>query len=144
MKFSKPLLYVSIAASLFSVACSKNMSPATGENNLTGGWQWVRSDGGFGYHIHDTPASTGKNIELRFSDADGYAFYTNGALTSQGTYKLEKKQCIHDKAVKTLINFSGADTDLMIEKMDGGTMELSDEHYDGIGSVYQRKASATN
>jgi hypothetical protein len=142
MKILKTLLYTLTIAAFFVTGCSRQTGQTLDGNGLVGTWQWVRSDGGFGYHIHDTPASTGKNIELKFLDNSRYAIYTNGAITSQGTYTLENKQCIHDHKAKTFINFSSAsDADMMIEKMEGGTLELSDEHFDGIGSIYQRKAS---
>ena len=84
---------------------------------LAGTWQWVRTDGEIGYHLHETPVSTGKNIDLKIGFDNKYYIYTNGYLTSEGTYLLETRKCIHDHTDKSFINFSSpTDYDLMVEK----------------------------
>jgi predicted protein tyrosine phosphatase len=120
--------------------CSKQADKATNKEGLVGTWQWVRTDGGFAFHIHETPITTGKNIDLKITSDKKYYIYTNGSLTSEGTYLPETRKCIHDFKDKTVINFSSpSDYDFMVEKVNKENLYLSDETYDGIGSGYKRK-----
>jgi hypothetical protein len=139
----KPLLIVGFSFLLMSHACHKEaISEECGtppvETSLTGTWKWVRTDGGFANNIHETPASTGKIIELTIQSNGMYAFTTNGVVTSAGTYHLQTRNCIHSSTQKTFINFSG-DTDLTIEKTTTVTeLWLSDDAYDGISIEYKK------
>lgn len=127
------------------ISCSKTgtaipVSPkgSTGEG-LAGTWNWVRTDGGIANNIHETPATTGKNIHLKITDNNQYFIYTNGTLTSQGTYTLETRSCIHDNVAKKFINFSIlTDEDMMIEIVDNLSLKLSDEANDGLEILYSR------
>jgi hypothetical protein len=119
--------------------CSKQTDTPNFQRSLIGTWQWVSTDGGIAFHIHETPASTGKNVDLKISSDGKYAIYTNNVLISSGSYVLDTRKCIHDHTDKTFINFS-SDYDFMVEKLDMGNLEVSDEAYDGIGSGYKRKS----
>jgi hypothetical protein len=119
--------------------CSKHLDKSTVKESLVGTWQWVRTDGGFAFHIHETPSTTGKTIHLKITSDGKYSIYSNGALTSNGTYTLETRQCIHDHTNKTFVNFS-SDPDFMVETIDNHNLEVSDEAYDGVGSSYKRKS----
>lgn len=139
MHFLKGFILTALIA-LRTTSCTKEEVEAPA-GNLAGVWEWVRSDGGIGNNIHYTPATTGKQVTLKLT-ADQYFFYSQGVLTSQGTYTLVTGTCIHDGKQKTLINFSGC-PDQMIHLLDASTLELSDEAHDGIGSQYKRaEASA--
>ncbi len=141
LKTMKKVIYflVTLLATVSITSCSKEVGKPTVEESLVGAWQWVRTDGGFAFHIHETPITTGKNIDLKITTNGKYSIYTNGALTSNGTYALEKRKCIHDHMEKTFINLS-SDDDFMIEKVDRENLEVSDEVHDGIGSSYKRKS----
>lgn len=121
---------------LLSITLSCEMEEVT-NTSLTGNWEWVRTDGGFAAHIHETPASTGKRIQLELRDDNSYFIYTDGQITSQGTYSLSYKICIHDHNEKQQITFS-SDQNLMIESIDSKLLHLSDEMYDGLGRLYTR------
>jgi hypothetical protein len=58
-------------------------------------------------------------------------------LTAQGTYRTEPRTCIHDHARKPFLVFSD-DPGMMVEKLDAGSLALSDESYDGVESRYKR------
>ena len=135
----KSLYLAAFCAVLLS--CSKRSDLSTIQNSgttLEGTWKWARTDGGIGNHIHETPASTGKNIDLVLTN-DHYSIYTNGSLTSQGVYTLESRNCIHDNTTKPVINFSSPeDADMMIETLNGLVMELSNDVYDGTKSIYSK------
>ncbi len=121
------------------LSCSKENTGEKTPADLAGSWTWVRTDGGIGNNIHDTPASTGKNIELVLSSDSKYSFYTNGILTSQGSFSLPAHNCIHDNNSKKVLDFSSpAATDLMIESNNGVTLIVSDEYLDGTISEFRR------
>jgi hypothetical protein len=121
------------------IACAKKAHPAkqVPDTGLAGTWEWERTDGGIGHHIHDTPQSTGKNRVLKLNADSTYTFYTNSVLTAQGTYRTEPRTCIHDHARKPFLVFSD-DPGMMVEKLDAGSLALSDESYDGVESRYKR------
>jgi hypothetical protein len=131
-------LLTSMAVISLAIGCSKSQEKSSMQENLAGTWQWIRTDGGIAAHIHNTPANTGKNVELKITADGKYAIYTNDILTAEGTYTLETKRCIHDHTDKTFINFS-SDQDLMVEKLTNDQLDVSDDAYDGFASVYKRK-----
>ena len=117
-------------------SCSDNNDSS--DKNLIGTWSWVRTDGGFAFHIHDTPTTTGKNIDLKFTSDGNYFYYTNGILSSQGTYQFSTQKSIVDGTYKKSILFS-AGGEMIITKLDNTNLELDDNNYDGIGSSYIKK-----
>jgi hypothetical protein len=141
LKTATFLLCISLAT-----ACSKRTHIQKSESNkaegLTGTWLWLRTDGGLGNHIHDTPATTGNNIDITFGSDSTYAIRKNGTLTESGTYSVKPKTCIHDKTEKPLIQFSSG-TGLMIELLDSGNLSLSDEAFDGVGRLYKRRQTGS-
>jgi hypothetical protein len=133
---------ISCTKQVQTIPDNSNGTPKPGGTGtaITGTWVWERTDGGFGNHIHDTPASTGKTIEFTLAADSSYTLFVNGTLTSTGTYSLAVRKCIHDNASKPVIGFSA--TSLvggMIEKADSTTLELSQDVYDGVSSQYRRK-----
>jgi hypothetical protein len=107
---------------------------------LTGTWEWIRTTGGIGAQIYETPSSMEKTVEWRFLHDMKYLRYENGVIQSQGTFSLTKKACIHSTQEKWFIDFSAdLDQDFMIEKLEDKTLETSDEVYDGVSSQFKRK-----
>ncbi|MEI6948881.1 hypothetical protein V9K67_16965 [Paraflavisolibacter sp. H34] len=130
---------------LLTVFCSKHNDQEPAADRINGNWEWVRTDGGIAHHIHETPRSTGRQIEVSLTTDRKYWIYTNGVLTARGTYTLEKKQCIHDRQLKPLIRFSSsADSVRMVETITPDTLLLSDEAYDGLTSQYRRVSPGGN
>ncbi|HYF32586.1 MAG TPA: hypothetical protein VD993_15785 [Chitinophagaceae bacterium] len=120
--------------SILAISCSKQHH----SGDLEGTWEWVHTAGGIVFQVH-TPASTGKKIDLKF-EGDKYYFYTNGAITSQGTFTLRTGNCIHDHEDKPIIDFSDPMIgDLMIEDPITDHLSLSDNAHDGTASLYKRK-----
>ena len=120
------------------VSCSDENTNITAEKNLVGTWSWVRTDGGFAFHIHDTPATTGKNIDLKYTSDGKYFYYTNGIVSNEGTYTFSTQKSIVDGTDKKSIVFS-ADGEMIIAQIDNTILHLDDNNYDGIGSSYIRK-----
>jgi hypothetical protein len=142
MKAKSLLPVIFILTSLLFISCQTENKILISDSGIVGEWEWIRTDGGFAYHIHETPASTNENIEWVFTDKKRYSIYINGTLTSEGTYSLTKRSCIHSQEDKSWIDFSSSsDQDMMIEKIDAEILELSDESYDGIGSQFKRKGA---
>lgn len=122
---------------LFLTSCTEQINSKNEVSTLTATWSWVSSSGGIaGTTIN--PTTTGKSIKLKISSDGNYTIYTNEKITSQGTYKLEIKKCIHDHTDKNIIVFSN-DSSMMIEKIDYINLFLSDEFYDGFTSTYIRQ-----
>lgn len=118
------------------VSCTDNNDSV--DKSLTGTWSWVSTDGGIAANIHDTPASTGNTIDLKFTSDNKYIYYTNGVLSSQGTYKLATQKSIVDGLNKNVIVFS-SNGEMMIEKIDNLNLEMSQNAFDGVRSSYIKK-----
>ncbi|HAO47750.1 MAG TPA: hypothetical protein PLZ45_15830 [Ferruginibacter sp.] len=135
----KPPFFILVCTLLAVSSCTKPAKDDTG-TGLAGDWDWVQTDGGIANHIHETPASTGKNIVLRISGNNSYQVITNGVITNQGTIDFTSQVCIHDNSSKKVIVFSNPlELPMMIEKPIGSTLELSDNANDGILVQYRRK-----
>lgn len=138
MKKISVLLFSVCMAGLFS-SCSKKDDIPVNDTSLAGTWRWTNTDGGIAAHIHDTPASTGKEVNLVLSNNNQYAFYTNGVLSSSGTFTILDRQCPHTGSSKQYIDFSDpADTDMTIETVVTSTLFLSDDFMDGTTSRFIR------
>lgn len=121
-------------------SCSKSNLLSTKQatdEGLAGTWQWLRTDGGIAFNVHDTPQSTGKEVVLQLGADGRFAYVVNNIETASGTYTLETRTCIHDGTQKTFVNLSGC-PGFMIEKLEAQRLETSDENYDGVGSEYAR------
>ncbi len=119
------------------VSCSDENTNIQAEKNLIETWSWVSSSGGIA-GTTETPASTGKNRDLKFTSDGKYFFYTNGVISSEGTYKFSTLKSIVDGTIKKSIIFS-AGGEMIIDKIDNTNLYLSDNYYDGFGSYYIKK-----
>ncbi len=138
MKFLENAPVIVLMSLVLFTGCAKHHE-STDQTDLIGSWQWVRTDGGIGNAIHDTPASTGKQVELHISAGNHYAIYTNGEITRQGTYQAVMRKCIHDHTPKRVLVFTNGAAEMMIEYKSNDTMAVSDDYHDGMGSLYIKK-----
>lgn len=107
---------------------------------MAGTWKWQSTLGGTANIVQETPATTGRNVNLALNSDLRYFIYTNGVLTSEGTYRIVTQNCIHDNTNKQVIDFSSpGDRDMMIEKMTSKQLELSDNTFDGALSSYTKQ-----
>ena len=127
------LVFIIVLATLFSCTKQAEVQPA-----YIGTWNWIRTEGGVAAQVHDTPASSGRAMELQLLSNGTYVYKTNGEITSSGTFRVEKRKCIHDHTQKDFLLFS-ADQGMMIESLAGSQLKLSDEAYDGLWSLYTHK-----
>ena len=136
--FNFPKVTVLLIVLPMLVSCaSQNTESPNNDQNMTGTWVWISSSGGIA-GTTNTPKTTGKNIDLKITTDSKYFIYTNGILSSQGTYNLETQNCIHDHTDKKVLIFSN-DESMMIEKIDTFNLFLSDENFDGFTNSYTRK-----
>lgn len=118
-------------------SCSVESSNTVVDKNLIGTWSWISSSGGIA-GTTNTPETTGKNIVLKFTSGGKYFYYTNGIISSEGTYIFSTQKSIVDHTSKKSIVFS-ADGEMVIEKNDNTNLYLSENYYDGFGSYYLKK-----
>ncbi len=121
--------------------CSK-YTPSSGRpGELAGTWNWLKTDGGIANHIHTTPASTGKTIQWKLTADGKYSILENGSLISQGNYTLSMAKSIRDNSEKKVIHFEGSqERDWMILQITQQQMEITDNNYDGVVSIFTRGA----
>jgi hypothetical protein len=144
MKNIRTLHLVIIVSAFVLFSCDERVETSGDYRALAGTWEWVRSDGGIAYNIHETPASTGENIEWKFASDRSYTIFVKDVLRSEGSYSLERKECIHSSAKKLMIHFSDPlQPDMMIESVNAGSLFLSDECFDGIASEFRHKSETS-
>jgi hypothetical protein len=134
-------VFTATLVALFFTACTKDneQDDKTVNDNLISSWQWVRTDGGVGDNIHETPASTGTSVVLIFTADHTFYEHANGTFRQAGTYKIEKQKCIHDHTMKSVIvTTPAAPSTMMIEYLRNDSLVLSDESADGVSSLYIR------
>jgi hypothetical protein len=56
------MVMISCRKQVQNIPDNSSGTPKSTITGIVGTWVWERTDGGFGNHIHDTPASTGKTI----------------------------------------------------------------------------------
>lgn len=119
----------------------KNQTHNTG---LTGKWEWTRTDGGFGFHIHETPSNSGNSYLLQISDGNTISIYANDIEIFSGTFKIEKRESIYSGEEEDYLKIIGDYhvSEIVISgiiKIEQNTLAISDNFYDGLGSYYIKK-----
>jgi hypothetical protein len=139
----KKILAIFILAICF-ISCNTNEETKINNSDLVGTWNWTGTDGGIAYHINDTPASTGKNIQFYLMKNYTYSITENENEISKGTYELTLKksiysgemepfiQCSENKSVQNVV-ING-----IITVYDTNKLDISDNNYDGIGSGFEK------
>lgn len=122
--------------------CDKEGEVVELNTELVGEWNWIGTSGGFAYHIHTSPETTGKSIQVIFSDNFECIIIENENVTFSGSYDLSLKESIHSHELKTNIslqeNFANSNIVLngIIVAMKNDTLSISDNYYDGVGSSF--------
>lgn len=118
-------------------SCAKNAALSSRDAAILGSWTWSQTDGGIANNIHDTPGTTGKTIQWTFSNNLSYAIYENGILQTKGNYHITNEKSIYDGDEKPVINFDSGMRRIIL-KVDGTTLEVGDNAYDGTTSLFTR------
>jgi hypothetical protein len=128
---------MSMLFSLLLISCSKDEFSKV-KSELYGDWEWQETTGGI-MGVLETPASTGKTMMLRFTSDQKYSLFSNGALTSEGTFSIRKERSIVDQTDKPVIVFSPSPwSDMMIMELSDNRLWLFENVYDGFNHVYVR------
>ncbi|WP_417799897.1 hypothetical protein [Tenacibaculum sp.] len=135
----KNLLYI-FAFTLISCASSqiKNID----NSDLVGTWNWTNTDGGFGNHIHKTPESLGKKVQLILEKNYQFSIFEDGEEILKGTYTLTMKKAIYSNKEERFLQLSkdhqisGIILSGIIRIVKPNTLEISDNNYDGLGSMF--------
>ncbi|GFD78221.1 MULTISPECIES: hypothetical protein [Tenacibaculum] len=135
----KTLLYIFAFA---LISCASTQINKIDNSDLVGTWNWTNTDGGFGNHIHKTPETLNKNVQLTLLKNNQFSISKNDSLISKGTYTLEMKKAIYSNKQERFIQlsndqqFSGIVLSGIIRLIKPNTLEISDNNYDGLGSRF--------
>ncbi|AZJ32958.1 MULTISPECIES: hypothetical protein [Tenacibaculum] len=135
----KTLLYIFAFA---LISCASTQINKIDNSDLVGTWNWTNTDGGFGNHIHKTPETLNKNVQLTLLKNNQFSISKNDSLISKGTYTLEMKKAIYSNKQERFIQlsndqqFSGIVLSGIIRFIKPNTLEISDNNYDGLGSRF--------
>ena len=114
------------------------------DDTIAGQWNWVRTDGGIAFHIHETPESTGKSVRLILTENNKFALIENNTEVLSGTYKLFLKNSIYSGDQEPFIELSEQDQiqavvlNGIVQIISADTLTISDNMYDGVGSTFTR------
>ena len=123
-----------IAVTVF-VACGTREDELSNEQ-FVGTWNWATTTGGIG-NINDTPASTGIQRTIPFTDTYIYTVKENGASVSEGTYNILKEVTPTEHKEKLFIDFSNY-PDVFVDGIDASNLYLNDHTADGYAYHYKK------
>ena len=117
------------------VACGTREDELSNEQ-FVGTWNWAATTGGIG-NINDTPASTGIQRTITFTDTYTYTVKENGATVSEGTYNLLIEVTPNEHKEKLFIDFSNY-PDVFVDGIDASNLYLGDHTADGYSYHYKK------
>lgn len=125
------------------ISCEKDNNSLQTNSGLTGTWEWIRTDGGFAFHIHESPSTTGNTYLLKFTDESKIVICENEQEIFSGDYTIEKEKSIYSGEMEDYIRVAG---EYQIQNIvingiitiEQNSLSISDNCYDGIGSSYDR------
>ena len=123
-----------IAVTVF-VACGTREDELSNEQ-FVGTWNWAATTGGIG-NINDTPANTGIQRTITFTDTYVYTVKENGATVSEGTYNILKEVTPTEHKEKLFIDFSNY-PDVFVDGIDSSNLYLGDHTNDGYSYHYKK------
>ena len=135
------------------LACDSRDVPAVPDTGIVGAWRWTGTYGGLTGQLAVTPETTGTEVLLELGDDARYTVISNGVERQAGTYALTFEESIYDGAEARYITFSprGSDEvsisrsgvyalfDGIIRVNENNELSISDNHYDGVGSIFVRR-----
>ena len=123
-----------IAVTVF-VACGTREDEMSNEQ-FVGTWNWAATTGGI-RNINDTPANTGIQRTITFTDTYIYTVKENGATVSEGNYNILKEVTPTEHKEKLFIDFSNY-PDVFVDGIDASNLYLNDHTADGYAYHYKK------
>jgi hypothetical protein len=114
-------------------ACGSSF-PDSLPKDVLGQWYFLGSSGGIDGD-RGTDEATGY-IVLHEARMDVHS--ESGALTRQRTFSVSRGRTIYSEEDLWILNFEGAEAQVVLVSPDGQTMSLSPNAYDSIGQNYSR------
>jgi hypothetical protein len=125
------------------ISCSSDGETKIDNSDLIGNWNWTNTDGGVGFHIHETPETTGKIIHLNLYENYEFSVTENGIEISNGIYELIMKESIYSGEMERFIELQTNDQPYLgfvkngiINIYENEKLNISDNNADGIGSEF--------
>ncbi len=136
-------IFIQLVLILMIFGCSDNVEIRTPASDLSGTWNWVGTDGGIGFNIHETPETTGNSVKLVLNDNFDYQVFVNNSMVASGKYELTKEESIYSSERENYIKLDG-DFQLQYVVLNGivrveekNSLTISDNFYDGVGSRFK-------
>lgn len=125
------------------ICCEKDNDSLRTDSGLIGTWEWLRTDGGIAFHIHESPYTTGNTYLLKFTADSMITIYENDINIFTGNYLIEKEKSIYSGEIEDFIliaeNYNIQSLVISgIIKVDNDSLTIDDNCYDGVGSSYIR------
>jgi hypothetical protein len=139
----KKIIYLFILT-LGIISCNSDDEKVIDNSDLIGKWNWTNTDGGIAYHIHETPNTTGKIINLTLLENDTYSIIENGNEISNGTYEILMRKSIYSGEMERYIIYSeeyqNQNTVIsgIIRILENNSLSIADNNTDGVKSKYIR------
>lgn len=139
----KKIIIIFISAIGF-ISCSSDDNTKIDNSDLIGKWNWISTDGGIAFNIHETPTSTGNTFQLSLMKNYLYSIAKNGNEVSSGNYELVMKKSIYSGEMERFITYSETENQELknvaisgiIKVYEINKLHISDNNYDGIGSGF--------
>ncbi len=131
---------------LFAVwSCDKDDVADNRMKGFVGDWNWIQTDGGIAYHIHDTPESIEKSYRIILTDAYEISIIENELERVISSYALSLKESIYSGEPELFLEVSD-DVQIpslvvngIITLVSADTLTIADNNYDGVGSTFVRR-----
>lgn len=142
-RFMKKLIYIFILT-IGIISCNTDDDTKIDNSDLVGKWNWINTDGGIAFQIHETPETTGKIIHLNLMGNYTYLITENGNEISNGTYQLILEKSIYSGEFERFIqlsdNYQFTETVMngIIKIYETNKLDISDNYHDGIGSQFTK------
>lgn len=128
------------------ISCSSDTDNTATNSGFVGKWNWTGTHGGFAFHIHDTPASTGTTYQLNLMNNNNFSILKNSVEVVTGKYEITTGQSIYTGEMGKYIICDMSNipkgsyfvTQGIITVQDINKLSIDDNYNDGIGSGFKR------
>jgi hypothetical protein len=127
------------------ISCSSDVDDNVRNSGVAGKWNWTGTHGGFAFHIHDTPASTGNTYQLNLMNNNTFSILKNSVEILTGKYEITMKESIYSGEMEKYITCymsqnpeAGYFVTKGIITVQDNKLSISDNYHDGVGSVFER------